>query len=76
VHSLVLSLGLLAAGSTHHAHIVRPGRASREDIAAYHDTEYVDFVLNPRNSVAGVVTDEHIRFGLEDVCLHVLLAFT
>lgn len=69
VHSLVLELGLLSAG-TPGLQLVAPTRASYKDLAVYHSRDYLDFVLNPQNSSrADGGVDAGFEFGLQDVRL-------
>jgi acetoin utilization deacetylase AcuC-like enzyme len=65
----VLSLRLLAPEVSPNARVVRPGRATQAQLTTYHDSEYIDFVLDAANSnsTGAPVSAAHVRFGLEDV---------
>ncbi|KAI5114693.1 hypothetical protein M0805_001224, partial [Coniferiporia weirii] len=82
VHSLISSLGLLASSESsatgedpevtnvHNTiRIVRPRLASKQELCLYHDSDYIDFILNTRNTDWPAQSQEHCsRFGIEDDC--------
>jgi len=47
--------------------LVKPTRASYRDLSLYHSCDYLDFVLDPRNSDDGVENTANATFGLEGV---------
>jgi histone deacetylase 8 len=57
--------------STKRIQIVKPGRAEPKNLLAYHSRDYVDFVLDPRNSDSSISEEEEdinvAEFGLQDV---------
>lgn len=72
VHSLIKSLGLLEPGKVQ---IYTPRNATRQDLAMYHASGYLEFILDPKNCNEH---DEHrhdaseweamkVEYGLEDV---------
>ncbi|KAH8115473.1 histone deacetylase 8 [Phellopilus nigrolimitatus] len=80
VHSLINSLGLLTASMDSGIaafRLVRPRLASVQELCVYHDTDYVDFVLNSKHSVESLPGFETSLshqghgasdFGIEDDC--------
>ncbi|EKM75681.1 hypothetical protein AGABI1DRAFT_102828 [Agaricus bisporus var. burnettii JB137-S8] len=73
VHSLIKSLGLLEPGKVQ---IYTPRNATRQDLAMYHASGYLEFILDPKNCNEH---DEHrhgasereamkVEYGLEDDC--------
>ena len=50
--------------------VIRPNHATDSELLAYHDPEYIAFILNPENSKAsenGKSSAEYSTFGIEDV---------
>ncbi|KAJ7582697.1 hypothetical protein C8J56DRAFT_227578 [Mycena floridula] len=74
VHSLHQSLGLLSQGHaslTRIMRVVEPGRATRKDLEIYHSSDYLDFILDPKNCNNTSESEEASaisEFGLEDDC--------
>lgn len=72
VHSLVNALGLLSSASvseTRRIQVVHPTRATHKDLLMYHTNDFLDFVLDPKNSQESVSNREvNAEFGLEDDC--------
>ncbi|TFK47551.1 Arginase/deacetylase [Heliocybe sulcata] len=69
IHSLASSLGLLsnAPNTSGEIRVVKPTPASYQDLAVYHSRDYLDFVLDPKNS-QGLEVAEAAEYGLEDDC--------
>jgi histone deacetylase 8 len=64
--------------NTRRLQVVNPGRATYKDLAIYHSRDYLDFVLDPKNSTRELSSnsDEANDFGLEDVRRdHFLITF-
>ena len=72
VHSLISAFRLSAfenQGGSKALQVLKPIEATKKDLSAYHSRDYLDYVLDPKNSSghsasATVITAE---FGLEDV---------
>jgi histone deacetylase 8 len=71
VHALVSAMGLMSPefSNTRRIQVVNPGRATYKDLTIYHSRDYLDFVLDPKNSMRELSTnsDRTNKFGLEDV---------
>ncbi|KZT22761.1 histone deacetylase complex protein [Neolentinus lepideus HHB14362 ss-1] len=71
VHSLASSLGVLSnvakEGLRAEIRVVNPVPASYEELATYHSRDYLEFVLDPKNS-RGIDALEGAEYGLEDDC--------
>ena len=77
MHALITSLGLLRPDSAVHdigvdIEVLRPPLATTHELTAYHDKDYIDYLLDTSASDARTdVTLPHIEpgveFGLEDV---------
>ncbi|PVG00820.1 Arginase/deacetylase [Serendipita vermifera] len=72
VHQLVVACGLLRPTLTDddgnplpEILVVKPTPATREELATFHDEEYLDYVLNPDHALE---TDDRKVFGIEDDC--------
>jgi histone deacetylase 8 len=62
VHSLIGKLGLLTPQNG--VRVMRPPRATRAELMVYHDSAYVDWILDPRNARSEAA---NAYFGIEDV---------
>ena len=64
-NKLVLSYGMYYAMDMY-----RPPPAPREDLTAFHDPEYCEFLskIVPKDDPNAAATDEEIRFGMGDDC--------
>lgn len=77
MHGLITALGLLrrpsgTSESLSHVEVLRPPLATREELAIYHDQDYVDYLLSAENhsSLSNPTSSQAvIDFGLEEVCL-------
>lgn len=71
VYALVSAMSLMSPefSNTRRIQVVNPRRATYKDLAIYHSRDYLDFVLDPKNSMRGLSanSDEANNFGLEDV---------
>lgn len=50
---------------------MKPTRATYKDLAVYHSRDFLDFVLDAKNSTQKFTgkAGDNVEFGLEDVCL-------
>ena len=69
VHGLVKQLGLLSPGWSDKALLtsLAPTPAHDRDLTVYHDADYVDFILNPRNCYESSKDSRRSEFGIEEV---------
>ncbi|EPQ53489.1 histone deacetylase complex protein [Gloeophyllum trabeum ATCC 11539] len=72
VHSLINALGLLSHNQDQEMlpiRVVKPVPAQYDDLAAYHTRDYLEFILDPKNSSGAVVEqDDVLEYGMEDDC--------
>ncbi|KAF8508253.1 histone deacetylase 8 [Hysterangium stoloniferum] len=71
VHSLVQSFGLLSRQTFGHLRILRPTPATRKQLLAYHEQEYIDDILSSASTSKDARSEAHDRpdlLGLEDDC--------
>ncbi|PPQ90526.1 hypothetical protein CVT25_015816 [Psilocybe cyanescens] len=73
VHSLISSLGLMGldASQTRRLQVVTPRKATYKDLAMYHTRDYLEVVLDAKNSDANPETRSlsvDAEFGLSDDC--------
>jgi histone deacetylase 8 len=57
--------------------VINPGRAEFKDLSVYHSRDYLDFVLEPKNSNSVSVVEAEVtaEFGLEDVRSQLFLEY-
>lgn len=73
VHALVSTMGLMSPefSNTRRIQVVNPGIATYKDLCIYHSRDYLDFVLDPKNSMPELCANSQVdganAFGLEDV---------
>ena len=72
VHSLISAFRLSAfenQGGSKALQVLKPIEATKKDLSAYHSRDYLDYVLDPKNSSGHSASDTVItaEFGLEDV---------